>query len=104
MNRETIMSALFARVSTAGSFALASRRLKLWNSVAPADKPSLFMVERGDFYTRASEAVPETVTLHVDLYIYTDAGQDQSAVPVSTLNGLIDAIETALKPDALTGR
>lgn len=104
MQRETIMNALFDRVSAAAAFTTASRRLKLWSSVAATDKPSIFMVERGDMYSRASEAVPETVTLMVDLYIYTDAGQDQTHVPATTLNTLIDAVDDALKPDALTGK
>ena len=104
MQRETILNTLFTRVSGAAAFVTASRRLKLWSSVAAADKPSIFMVERGDVYVRASEAVPETVTLMIDLYIYTDAGQDQTHVPATTLNTLIDAVDTALLPDALTGK
>lgn len=103
MNRESIITALFNLVSNAAAFNTASRRLQLWSSVASTDKPALFMCERGETYTRAGEAVPESVTLNVDLYIYTDAGKEQSAVPATVLNNLIDAIDAALAPNYLTG-
>lgn len=102
MNREVILSALFARLSAAASFATVSRRLKLWSSVAPTDKPALFMVERADLYSHASEAVAETITLQVDVYLYIDAGQDQAGAPISSLNILLDAVDAALKPDPLS--
>jgi hypothetical protein len=103
MNRENIISALFNLVSTAASFATASRRLKLWSNVSSSEKPALFLVERGDNYVRGSEAVPEAVTMQLEIYIYTEAGKDQSIVPASVLNPLIDAIDTALAPNHLTG-
>jgi len=103
MNREAIISALFALVSGAANFATASRRLKLWGSVPPSEKPALFLVERGDTYARASEAVPEAVTMQVEIYIYIEAGKDESIVPASVLNPLLDAIDTALAPNRLTG-
>jgi len=103
MNREAIISALFALVSGAAPFATASRRLQLWSSVPSSEKPALFLVERGDNYARASEAVPEAVTMQLEIYIYIDAGKDQSIVPASALNPLLDAIDTALAPSPLTG-
>jgi hypothetical protein len=103
MNRESIMTALFTLVSGSAAFATASRRMQLWSGVASADKPALFLCERGDTYARSSEAVPEAVTMSVDIYIYTDAGKDQSAVPATALNNLIDAVDAALAPGCLTG-
>jgi hypothetical protein len=103
MNREAILSALFTLVSGSATFNTASRRLQLWTSVASSDKPAIFMTERGDNYMRASEAVPEAVTMDVDIYVYTDAGKDQSIVPASILNPLIDAVDAALAPNPLTG-
>ncbi len=71
--------------------------------MAPSEKPALFLVEKGDTYIRASEAVPESVTLDIDVYLYTDAGKDQCTIPASALNSLIDAVDTALLPNPLTG-
>lgn len=104
MNREVIVSTLLEKVSNTAAFVTTSRRLKLWSSLSAGEKPALFLVERGETYTRASEAVPETVTLQLELFIYTDAGQDQSAVPASSLNALLDALDSALSPDALSGK
>lgn len=103
MNREAIITALFNLVSSSASFATTSRRLRLWSNVSSSEKPALFLVERGDNYIRASEAVPEAVTLQLEIYIYTEAGKDQSIVPASVLNPLIDAVDTALAPNPLTG-
>lgn len=104
MNRETILTALFNKLRASASFVTASRRMKLWSSIAPADKPALIMTDRADIYTHASEAVPESVTMYVDVYIYTDAGNDASATPASTLNTLVDAVDTVLAAEPLTGR
>lgn len=104
MNREVILQALFAKLSAAANFSTASRRLKLWGSVAPADKPALFMMEHAEQYVHSSEATPQAVTLWVDVFIYTDAGNDQSVAPIAALNGLLDALDNALRPDALTGK
>jgi len=103
MNREAIISALFSLASGAAPFATASRRLRLWSSVAPSEKPALFLAERSDTYARGNEAVPEIVTMDLEIYIYIDAGKDESVVPASTLNPLLDAIDAALAPSRLTG-
>src|SRR5579862_8742709 len=98
------MSALFALVSGSASFNLASRRLKLWNEVAATDKPAIFMYERDDEYKGAERYVPPTVTMNVDLFIYIEAGKDQSVAPITVLNPLIDAVDAALAPSRTTGR
>jgi hypothetical protein len=103
MNREAILTGFFNLVASAAPFASASRRMKLWNGVAAADRPALFINERGDTYARVSEAVPETVTIEADIYIYIDSGHDEDVVPASTLNALIDAVDAALAPNRLTG-
>src|SRR5271155_3941150 len=103
MNRESIITALFHLISVSAPFATGSRRLKLWSSVPSSEKPALFLAERGDNYARASEAVPEAVTMQLEIYIYTEAGKDESIVPASVLNPLIDAVDTALAPSKLTG-
>jgi hypothetical protein len=103
MNREAIISALFALLSQSAAFATASRRLQLWGGLSPSEKPALFLSERGDTYTHASEAAPAAVTMEVDIYIYTDAGKDPTIVPASILNPLIDAVDAALAPSALSG-
>lgn len=103
MNREAIFTALFNLAASSASFATTSRRLVLWNNVPSTDKPALFLHERGDTYIRAGEAVPEAVTIEADIFIYVDAGKDPGVIPASILNSLIDAVDTALAPNHLTG-
>ena len=47
MSREAAFSALFAAVSAAYPWGLASRRLKLWSEVPAALRPALFQLESG---------------------------------------------------------
>ena len=101
--RETIMSALFALVSGSASFVTASRRLQLWSSMSPGQKPAIFQYERDDTYTNGKNYLP-IVEMNVDLYIYTAPGTDSGITPISILNPLIDAIYVALAPNIVTHR
>jgi len=103
MNREAIMTALFNQVSNTPDFAIASRKFQLWNEVGSADKPALFLKETKEDYKRTSEAVPATVMLHVDMYVNVDAPKDSDTTAATDINNLLDAIDTALAPDALSG-
>ena len=99
VTREAIMQALFALVSGAYDFATASRRLKLWDDVAPGDMPALFQFEgaqddslyEGDLLLRR--------TLKARLFIYIDA-KDESIVGASEINAILDALDSALAPSS----
>jgi hypothetical protein len=108
-SREAIMSALFALVSgpilsSQSPFVTSSRRMRLWGDVPSGEKPALFMREIGDEYKGAERGLPPGVYMGVELYIYIDAGKDQSVDPISVLNPLIDAVEAALKGSPVNGR
>jgi len=100
MNREAIYQALFAKVSGAAGFATQSRRLRHWSDVGAAEQPALFQVQKGETAHRDA-GLPPRWTLAVDLFLYAQAPDDQSA-PSSVLNPLLDAIEAALTPDPVT--
>jgi len=97
------MTALFNLVSGSASFVTASRRLQLWSSLSPADKPAIFQYERDDTYTNGKQYLP-IVEMNVDLYIYTAPGMDSGITPISILNPLIDAVDAALAPSIVTKR
>jgi hypothetical protein len=97
------MAALFALVSGSAGFATKSRRLKLWTDVPASEKPAIFMYERDDEYKGADRYLPPTVTMNVDLYIYTAPGMDSGVTPISILNPLIDAVNAATKPGPAAG-
>ena len=79
------------------TFATASRRLKLWDDVAPCDMPALFQFEgaqddalyEGDLLLRR--------TLKARLFIYIDA-KDESIVGASEINAILDAFDNAFAP------
>jgi hypothetical protein len=96
MIHESIYAALFATVSTAAPFVTASRRLRHWSDVGPAEQPSLFLVQKSETVQRR-KGLPPKWTLSVDLFVYARAPDD--VTPAATvLNPLIDSIESALAP------
>ncbi len=112
-SRESIMAALVACLASAqfstpingyDSWALLSRRLKLWSDVASADQPALFITEHGENLAYAAEALPGKCTLNVDLFVYIAAGKDPDCIPARDLNIALDAIAACLAPDPTVGR
>ena len=112
-SREAIMEALVARLAQAqfatpingcDSWALLSRRLKLWSDVASADQPALFVTEHGENLNYAAEALPAKRTLNIDLFVYVTAGKDPDAIPARDLNIALDALAGCLAPDPAIGR
>jgi len=104
MNRENIYLALFTLVRNAALFKTASRRLKIWSDVNASDKPAVFLAQRGEIYGQGSEATPQKVILKADIYIYTNIGKDPNIIPATQLNGLVDAVDTALAGSPVTGQ
>jgi hypothetical protein len=112
-SRESIMEALVACLAQAqfstpingcDSWALLSRRLKLWSDVASADQPALFMTEHGETLAYSAEALPGKTTFNVDLFVYIAAGKDPDRIPARDLNIALDALASCLAPDPVTGR
>jgi hypothetical protein len=106
MSREAAFSALFAAVSAAYPWGLASRRLKLWSEVPAAMRPAFFQLESGpETYQWPSPAAPKR-TFEARLFLYFDA-RDPSAPGASAINMALDAIDAALAPsgaDSSSGR
>lgn len=100
MSREAAFSALFATVSAAYPWGLASRRMKLWSDVPSALRPALFQLEFGpETYQWASPATPRR-SLEAKLFLYFDA-RDPSTAGASAINAALDAIDAALAPSGL---
>lgn len=105
ITRETVMTALFDLISTSYAFTTVSRKLKLWTDVPMEQRPYMAMAERLEENTgndRGLAGVPVVRTWHVDFYVYTDA--HSAEVPASLLNPILDAVELAMRPSAVTGR
>jgi len=97
MSREAAFSALFAAVSAAYPWGLASRRLKLWGEVPATLRPALFQLEAGpETYQWVTPAAPKR-TLEAKLFLYFDA-RDPATPGASALNAALDALDAALAP------
>ncbi len=97
MSREAAFSALFAAVSAAYPWGVASRRLKLWSEVPAALRPALFQLESGpETYQWPTPAAPKR-TLEAKLFLYFDA-RDPATPGASAINAALDALDAALAP------
>jgi hypothetical protein len=98
--RENIYSALFTQVQNniGGLFKLASRRWQDPSQIAPADRPALFQVQTGEVASTSQKiaGLPLKWEGKVDLVIYAGGDSDSNSIPSTELNGLLDAVETAL--------
>ena len=106
MSREAAFSALFATVSAAYPWGLASRRIKMWGEVPSSLRPAFFQLESGpEVYAWPSPAVPKR-TFEAKLVLYF-ASQDPTTTGSTAINAALDAIDAALAPvgaDAALGR
>lgn len=100
--RESIYAALWSLGSTSAGYATASRRLRHWADVSPAEMPAIFMVEKGGTAVNKALGAPLVWTLSADFYVYAYSS-DPYAAPAMVLNPLLDALETALAPNQATG-
>lgn len=105
MSRETIFAALFARLAPLAiggspAFVTASRTLRHWDNVTPAEQPALFQSE-GVQTASANSGLPTKWMLKGALYVYVHT---QNLPPgttdvVTLLNQRVDAIVAALGRD-----
>jgi hypothetical protein len=102
ITRETIYAALWALGAGAARFTTASRRLRHWSDVAPAEQPALFMSEKGGLAVTKRLGSPIVWTLSSEFYIYAHSS-DPYLAPGAILNPLLDALEAALAPSPATG-
>ena len=99
INREAIFVALFNKVSAAAGLVTTSRKLAHWSDVPGIQQPALFQAQ-GKEMASAGFRLPTKWTLRVHLYVYVHQASVAGQVPATQLNTILDAIETALLPDA----
>ena len=104
VSREAVMQALLNVLAPPGqtAFVTVGRRLDNPENIAQAQKPALFLVEHEDEFIKELPEHPLVQVMTVLVFLYTDVGNEiagQNAIPQAPLNGLIDALVAALKPD-----
>lgn len=93
VTREQVGIALFNKLLTSGTFPTNSRRFQTWTNIADVQKPALFLIEHEEEHAKNRNQTPAVRTTHFDCYLFIATGLDPNAVPITTLNNLIDAID-----------
>ncbi|HEX3429544.1 MAG TPA: hypothetical protein VHT03_01550 [Rhizomicrobium sp.] len=97
--REAIYAALFALLSGAVAFQMATRRIKDYADVDQARQPALLQVELGEKWNTRLGA-PPIITLAARIFVYCES--NDPTAPVSTaMNALLDAVTAAIAPPIL---
>lgn len=102
ITRETIYSTIFTLWGSIPGIVTLSRRLYHWSDVPQEMQPALYQIQRNE-RTIQKRGLPTVWELSLDLYVYTNVGNDQNAVPAIALNPILDAISTILAPDPFSG-
>lgn len=100
--REQIYSALFATLQAAllapaGPFKTVSRRWQDPTQLSPADRPSLYQVQKDELIATSVNGLPLHAKLSVDLVLYTAGDSEPNSIPSTELNTLLDSVETAIR-------
>lgn len=103
--RKAIAAALLAQLTAGGQFVATGRRLRAPEQGASAGKPGLFLIKPKERYAydggERERGVPPVRTLQFLAVIYTDVGNDETAMPADVIDDLLDAIDSALAPSLL---
>lgn len=109
VSRESIAAALFSVVSTAAGSVVglvtSSRRVRMPTDVSPSEMPALFQAQVPEDYEHTQGGMlnlqaKRTMNFELGLFVY--AAQENTVVPSTQLNDMIDAIEAAFAPDCPT--
>lgn len=102
MSREAAYGALFALLQglkTAGTVKTCDRRVRFLDEMAVSELPALFMAVDNQ-QTAQTQGLPARRTLGAKVYLYA-ANPDRHTAAGIVLNGLIDALDQVLMPQAL---
>lgn len=98
-SRETIITALLAKLAAGGAFKTIGRRNRDPESIPTDETPALLLVKLSEKIERVSPNLSAKRVLNMMAYVYTDVGSDENAIPETPLNNALDSIEAALAPD-----
>ena len=96
MTRESIYSALFAKLSGISGLVIASRRLKHYSDVSPSEQPAMFVTQAAQF-VKQTKGLPSQYTLDAKIWVYTN-DPDPTKAPAQAINDIMDQVDAILKP------
>lgn len=98
-SRETIINALFELLASSGEFKMTGRRNRDPESIPTEQTPALLLVEHSERYEIQSRNLPAKRFINLRAIIYTDVGDNDSAIPATIVNNMLDGVDAALIPD-----
>lgn len=97
--RNQIEDALFAILSGIPGIQTASRRLKTWEEVPPAEQPALFMTKGDEDSSQPAAGSVNRSERDYEIYIYVHE-PDKAITAARQINDILDALDAALEaPD-----
>lgn len=79
-------------------FQTTSRRLDFPNE--ETDMPALYLHEVGEDHFPRQSNDPGRIVISCEIWLFSDAVEEPSAIPAAELNTLLDAVQTAIDPPA----
>lgn len=98
-SREPVYAALFAKIAAASGFVTTSRRLLHWADVDPSMQPAMFMAQGSQLCDLQPRGLPSVWHLQAKVYVYAQTQDTDN--PGTIINPILDAIATALQPNAI---
>jgi hypothetical protein len=83
-------------VALTTGFQTFSRRVKMWGDVSA--QPALFLRDLSETLEYRNTVLQEQ-TIRAEVWIYSNFGQDPDIAPITPLNNLLDAVQSAFAPD-----
>jgi hypothetical protein len=103
--RENVAAALFALVDTTVQSVLplvtSSRHFRFPTQVDSGETPALFQLQTGEDHARDPGGligIPPKRTMRFEMWIYVATSQEDSVVPTTSMNAVVDAMQDAFTP------
>lgn len=103
-SRNQIVGALFNLLKSSAAYQTASRKVKIWSDVPPEMRPALFLMDHGETRKQTAVGTPSETTIECTVLIYTFVAQIDDPPPAAILDDLLDALDLAIAPDAVTNK
>lgn len=97
-NRKAIANALFDLLKAAHAWKKATRSIRIYSKLSPADYPAMFLHYVGEEDTDPNMDGLKRYLLHFDLVLNDHAPANPDAIPEDQLLDLLKAIDDALLP------
>jgi hypothetical protein len=99
MDRELILTTLFAQLKTLPGLKKTSRRVQHWSEIDSSQQPYLAMGAGNQTPTNDKSGVPVYYEIDVKLYLYVTS-MNEEVPPSLLLNQYLDRLDTILTPPA----